>query len=67
MSLGMNQVIRYEGLSGIASKDTSKYVQMTDAMIHDFRITSPYWETILEQFFDQLEEDVLKDVEIQNY
>ena len=65
MSLGMNQVIRYEGLSGIASKDTSKYVQMTNAMIHDFRITSPYWETILEQFFDQLEEDVLKDVEIQ--
>ena len=55
MSLGMNQVIRYEGLSGIASKDTSKYVQMTNAMIHDFRITSPYWETILEQFFDQLE------------
>jgi two-component system response regulator YesN len=64
MSLGTNQVISYIELQNTASNDTHTYVQLINAMIPDFRMMNPSWETRLEQFFDQVEEEVFKDVEV---
>lgn len=64
MSLGANQVISFAGLKDIASKDTYKYVQMVNSMLYDFRVKNDAWEALLEQFFDSLEDEVLKNEEI---
>jgi two-component system response regulator YesN len=64
MSLGENRVIRLDAIESLISNDTNKYVQMMNGLVRDFRITNRSWETELEQFFTQLEQEMLTNVEI---
>lgn len=64
MSVGVNRVLYFTELQEIASNDTHKYVQMINAIIPNFRIMKAAWEAMLRQFFDELEEEIIKDVEV---
>lgn len=64
MSLGDNQVISLEAVQSRFSNDTTKYVQMVNAMVQDFRIASPAWEEKLEQLYYQLKQETLKDADL---
>ncbi|UQZ84176.1 HTH-type transcriptional regulator YesS [Paenibacillus konkukensis] len=64
MSLGNNQVIRYEEIAAAGQGDTHKYFQMMDAMSQDFRIADSGWQLQVDQFAECLEQDVLKGAEI---
>ncbi|MBE1441015.1 helix-turn-helix domain-containing protein [Paenibacillus sp. OAS669] len=64
MSLGNNQVIRYEEIAAASSGDTHKYFQLMDAMCHEFRISDSSWQLHVDQFAEYLEQDVLKGAEI---
>jgi two-component system response regulator YesN len=65
MSLGDNRVIRLDALNNSISNDTNKYVQMMNGLVKNFRITNHTWKMELEQFFTELEHEVLTNVEIQ--
>lgn len=64
MSLGDNRVISLDEIKNLISNDTNKYLQMINGLVKDFRITNHNWETDLEQFFTQLEQEMLTNVEI---
>lgn len=64
MSLGNNQVIRYEEVAAVGPGDTHKYFQLMDAMSQEFRIADSSWQLQVDQFAEYLEQDVLKGTEI---
>lgn len=64
MSLGSNQVIRYEEIAAAKPGDTHKYFQLMDAMIQEFRMADASWQLQVDQYAEFLGQDVLKEAEI---
>ncbi|OXM85785.1 helix-turn-helix transcriptional regulator [Paenibacillus rigui] len=66
MSLGNNQVICYEELRGVKSVDSHKYYQRMDALSQDFRLEGTAWQLQVDELVHDLEQDLLKEVEIRH-
>ncbi|UUZ96247.1 hypothetical protein LJK87_19140 [Paenibacillus sp. P25] len=65
MSLGGNQVIRYDEI-GRPAGDTHKYFQQMDALCQAFRIADDSWRLQVDQLVHDLEQDLLKEEEIRH-
>ncbi len=65
-SLGMNRLIQYDELREQQSGDLSKYYAKISSIVDEFRMLKTDWEVRLDEFFRQLQIDLLPDDEIRH-
>ncbi|MGG1516512.1 helix-turn-helix domain-containing protein [Paenibacillus oryzisoli] len=65
-SLGMNRSIKYDELKEQQSGDLSKYYAKISSIVDEFRMLKTDWEVRLDEFFRQLEIDLLPEEEIRH-
>ncbi|WP_019535986.1 helix-turn-helix domain-containing protein [Paenibacillus ginsengihumi] len=68
MSLGCNQVIRYEDIRSASAggKDMHKYYQLMDGMCTGFRLADDAWELQVDQLAQYLAQDLLTGEEMEH-